>query len=163
MKNFKLLSSESVHFAGDIIVTDPCYFIPQDMWSELCDRWFSESHDPYSPDFADAGVIELEGGGKILYSSTAYGDGVYPVHSSSGKSVHNDSTGVDAGMIAVIKVEDAQALGKLDVNDKSYPRINDFDGDINADGNGNFVGDLFVTTTSETEEEDYDEGDEQLR
>ena len=157
MNNFKLSLPASAHFSGDIIVTDPCYFIPHDMWSKLCDRWFQESHDPYEPDLVDAGVIELEDGGKILYSSTADGDGVYPVYSSSGKSVHNDSTGVDAGMIAVIKVEDAEALGKLDVNDKNYPRINGFEGDIKADGKGNFVGDLEVSTSSETEEEDYDE------
>jgi hypothetical protein len=159
MENFKLSLPASLHFYGDIIVTDPCYFIPDDMWQELCKRWFEGD----ATDYANGGVIELESGGKILYSNTAYGDGEYPVYAGKFKSVHNDHTGVDAGMIGVITVEDVQKLNpEFNVNDKWYPRINGFSGTIEADGHGNFIGDLEVSTSSEKQEEYYEENEEEM-
>jgi len=109
----------------------------------------------------DTGVITFEDGIKILYSNTANGDGEYPVYPGrNGKSVHNNTTGVDAGMIAVISVEDVQKLNpEFDVNDKWYPRINDFNGTIQADENGNFIGDLEVDTHNSIDEEPYNDED----
>ena len=68
------------------------------------------------------------------------------------------STGVDAGMVAIITVADAQKLNpEFDVNNDFYPRINGFTGGVEADGNGNFVGDIIVDTSSTEEEDPYDE------
>lgn len=163
MKNFKLSLPASVHFTGDIIVTDPCYFIPRNMWKELCNQWFDKTKAGKGTEYAEQGVIELENGGKILYSSTAYGDGEYPVFAGKFKSVHNDNTGVDAGMIAVITVKDVQKLNpEFNVNDKFYPRIDGFNGTVRADGKGNFIGDVEVNTQSEEPEEENYENEDQF-
>ena len=79
------------------------------------------------------------------------------------KSVHNDSTGVDAGMIAVITVKDVQKLNpEFNVNDKFYPRINGFNGIIMADGKGNFVGDVELNTQSEEPQDEFLENEDQF-
>jgi hypothetical protein len=167
-KNFALSLPAKSYFSGDIIVTDPCYFMPDDIWHELIDAWFIGNTPT---EFADNGVIEFANGAKVLYSSTAYGDGEYPVFTSSGKMVHNDRTGVDAGMIAVVSVEDLDKIQtsygyhngkKFSTLDHWYPRIDGFDGEVSADGKGNFVGDLEVPTATSSDEEEYtdEDGDE---
>ena len=61
-------------------------------------------------------------------------------------------------MVAIITVADAQKLNpEFDVNNDFYPRINGFTGGVEADGNGNFVGDIIVDTSSTEEEDPYDE------
>jgi len=163
MKDLFVTPETEHQFVGDIIVTDPCYFIPHDIWNSLInDFWFPAGEEL---DIAYAGTI-YKSGIKILYSSTAHGDGDYPVRTRKGTSVHNNSTGVDAGMIAVITVEDVRKLNpEFNVDDKWYPRIDGFNGRVYVDGEGNFGGDLVVDTseTSETEREYDDEEDEDNR
>lgn len=153
----------------DIIVTDPCYFLCEKIWHDLINTWWFPISDPLmrtqGSDFVDGGVMMFSNGAKVLYSATAYGDGEYPVYVSrgNGQSVHNNTTGVDAGTIAVVTLEDLRKIEKdfgakngtpFDENDTWYPRINDFNGRIAADGAGNFIGDLYVQTDQEAEEED---------
>ena len=66
-------------------------------------------------------------------------------------------------MVAIITVADAQKLNpEFDVNNDFYPRINGFTGGVEADGNGNFVGDIIVDTQPRSEdEEEYDEFEEE--
>jgi len=130
-------------FEGDVIVTDPCYFIPDNLWQELVKAWYDNGS---ANEYTNRGVIEIDGA-RILYSGTAYGDGIYYVKCSNGKSVHNKETGVDAGMIAVALVDDIKKINPdFDVNDTWYPRINNFYGEVTADGNGNFIGAIEVIT-----------------
>lgn len=148
-------------FEGDIIVTDPCYFIPDNLWQKIIDEfWFPKGE---GTGLAEAGTIYVEPGIKILYSSTAYGDGQYAVQNRKGESVHNNSTGVDAGMIAIISVEDVKRLNpEFEVDNKWYPRINGFYGTVSADGKGNFIGDIEIDTEGKESYEDYDEDEEYL-
>lgn len=161
MEKFKLSLPASMHFTGDIIVTDPCYFIPKDVWGELLDAWFPTNE---GNEFSNQGIIEFKNGVKVLYTGTAYGDGTYPVYvqRSNGELVHNEYTGVDAGMVAIISVDDVRKLNpRFDVDNEDYPRVNDFDGVIKADGNGNFIGDLEVNTREEEPEiDEYDDDDD---
>lgn len=157
----------------DIIVTDPCYFLCEDIWKELIDIWWFPKTDPIKvirgSDFVDGGVMIFSNGAKVLYSATAHGDGEFPVYvnRSNGQSVHNSKTSVDAGTIAVVTIEDLRKIEKdfgakngtpFDENDSWYPRINNFSGRIAADGAGNFIGDLYVPTN---EEDEYDEESEE--
>ena len=149
MEKFELSLPASLTFVGDIIVTDPCYFIPRNIWEELCDAWYDT---PELSKYAEQGIITFNSGVKVLYTVTAHGDGEYPIYleRGNGESVHADSTGVDAGMIAVISVDDVRKLNpKFNVNDDQYPRINDFEGIIKADGKGNLTGDIEVNTQEE--------------
>lgn len=160
MEKFKLTLPASMHFTGDIMVTDPCYFIPKDIWSELMKAWFPTNE---GNEYSNEGIIEFKNGAKVLYTGTAYGDGDYPlyVERGNGESVHRDHVGVDAGMISVISVEDLKKLNpRFNVDDEWYPRVNDFDGVVKADGNGSFIGDLEVNTREEEPEVDEYEYDE---
>ena len=168
MEKFELSLPASLSFAGDIIVTDPCYFIPDLLWDELMDAWYDTFGR--STKYGDEGVITFENGAKVLYTITAHGNGSFPVYlqRGNGESVHNECTGVDAGMIAVISVDDVRKLNpKFNVNDDRYPRINDFDGIIKADGKGNFYGDIEVNTQEEPiepwEDDDIDNDDIDFR
>lgn len=158
MRKIEVTTETYQGFSGDIIVTDPCYFIPDDIWQELIRKFWYPRNDQKGSETANKGTIYIDDTIKILYTSTAYGDGEYDVMNHSGKSVHNGTTGVDAGMIAVITVADAQKLNpEFDVNDKFYPRINGFTGGIEADGEGNFIGDIVVDTQPAKVEDEYDE------
>jgi hypothetical protein len=157
MRKIEVTTEDYQGFSGDIIVTDPCYFIPDDLWQRLIKEfWYPDGRQ--GSETANKGTIYIDDSIKILYSSTAYGDGEYEVMNHSGQSVHNGATGVDAGMIAIITVADAQKLNpEFDANDKMYPRINGFVGGVEADGEGNFVGDIVVDTQPDerNEEDDY--------
>ena len=158
MRKIEVTTETYQGFSGDIIVTDPCYFIPDDIWQEIINKfWYPNGNQ--GSETANAGTIYIDSTIKILYTATAFGDGEYDVINHSGNSVHKGSTGVDAGMVAIITVADAQKLNpEFDVNNDFYPRINGFTGGVEADGNGNFVGDIIVDTSSTEEEEDtYDE------
>jgi hypothetical protein len=157
MRKIEVTTEDYQGFQGDIIVTDPCYFIPDDLWQQIIrEFWYPNGHQ--GSETANKGTIYIDNSIKILYSSTAYGDGEYDVINHSGKNVHNGTTGVDAGMIAVITVADVQKLNpEFDINDKSYPRINGFVGGVQADGDGNFVGDIVVDTQPRKDDEDEDD------
>jgi hypothetical protein len=167
MNRFEFSRPAQMQFNNeDVIVTDPCYYIPDKIWHELIAAWYPPS-DPNGTEYSEQGVIEFDNGAHVLYSSTAYGDGEYPmyVNRSTGKSVHSDKLGVDAGMISVVSVSDLKKLerdygytweGKpFDLDRDYYPRVNGFTGRVYADGKGNFLGDIEVPTMSETQEEDY--------
>jgi len=151
--DFRIQSKYEQYFEGDIIVTDPCYFIQEDLWDKICNEWFKPENK--KNDLFNRGILLFEDGIKVLYSSTAFGDGTYHVNNLSGKSVHKNETGVDSGMIAVINVSDVQKLNPgFNIDDKFYPRINGFRGLVTSDGKGNFVGDIEVYTNDEIEEDD---------
>jgi hypothetical protein len=161
MRKIEVTTETYQGFSGDIIVTDPCYFIPDDIWQEIIRKFWYPNRDNEGSETADLGTIYIDDSIKILYTSTAFGDGEYDVIAHAGQSVHNNSTGVDAGMIAIITVADAQKLNpEFDTNDKMYPRINGFVGGIQADGEGNFIGEITVNTRDEAENEDDQYEDE---
>lgn len=167
MSNFKITLPAKLNFTGqDVIVTDPCYFMPDTIWKELIKAWYPDRNE--ASEFANWGVIEFNNGAKVIYSSTAHGDGSYPVYvsKSAGTMVHANETGVDAGLISVVTVEDIKKIEKdfgyhngkpFDENNNWYPRVNNFDGLVEADGEGNFTGDLEVMTKDFQDEDDYAE------
>lgn len=179
MQNFEVKLPAQISIQNkDILVTDPCYFLCEDIWKKLINIWWFPQTDPTmiisGSDFVDKGLIIFSNGAKVLYSATANGDGEYPVYvsRSNGQSVHNSTTCVDAGTIAVVTLEDLRKIEKefgakdgtpFDENDVWYPRINNFSGTIAADGAGNFIGDIYVNTQNEEElkEDEYDEEGEE--
>ena len=155
MRKIEVTTEDYQGFSGDIIVTDPYYFIPDELWQEIIRKFWYPGNDNKGSETANNGTIYIDNSIKILYTSTSYGDGVYEVIAHSGQSVHNAETGVDAGMIAVITVADVKKLNpEFNVDDKYYPRINGFVGGIEADGEGNFVGDITVDTQPARDDKD---------
>ena len=61
------------------------------------------------------------------------------------------------GIFSKIRQLNCFSIFIFDVNNDFYPRINGFTGGVEADGNGNFVGDIIVDTSSTEEEDPYDE------
>lgn len=139
---------ENVQFTGDIVVSDPCYYIPDDVWQELCKMWFDNGS---SNAFTDTGILEINGM-KILYSSTSYGDGSYSVFH---RGNYVGEIGVDAGMFSFVLLED---FTKLSTDDPSRLGvvIKNFNGEIALDGSGNADGAITVVTDGSDEEEQDD-------
>ena len=140
-----IAESEPVQFTGDVLVSDPCYYIPSDLWQELCNMWFDSGR---SNAFTDKGILEINDI-KILYSSTAHGDGCYSVHNVGN---YVGEIGVDAGMFSFILAEDAAKLTNEDLS-KIGVVLQNFNGDVYVDGNGNADGYITVCTDDSDEEE----------
>jgi hypothetical protein len=155
-KTIQVTDDTTRSFEGDIVITDPCYFISDSIWQKLCEIWFNE--DGTASPYAEAGTIYIDGK-PILYSSTAHGDGAYRV--TGVPRVKHPEFGVDSGTMAIVSLEDFEAL----TNDKIQPGLHalvlDFDGNVCADEEGNFVGDLEVNTSAWGEDEDtYDDNED---
>ena len=156
MQKFNLVYPGEVCFTGDIIIADPQHFLPKLTWQEFNNVLEIEES------IVANGVIEFDSKIKILFTTTAYGEGEYGFYMQrgNGESIHNDNIRIESGIIAIALVDDIQKLNpKFNIDDDKYPRVNNFDGCIEADGEGNFVGDLEVNTESEYEG-DYDDDDD---
>lgn len=132
----------------DLLVCDPCYIFDGSMpklsrvWTKLCEEWFQKDalH-------TNRGTIIYEGV-NMLYTSTAYGDGIY--YAQCTYKMVNNHIPVDAGLICVVSQEDAYKINP-DFDFAEYLRIRDFVGTIEATGKG-FIGDLLVNTDYSEEE-----------
>lgn len=89
----------------DFWIGDPCYVVPDDHWSPLCNNWqaYDEKHQDDS-DYTHHYVarVEHEPTGLCFYVwNTAYGDGCYNLYVDD-KQVAK--LGVDAGCLSAIPV-----------------------------------------------------------
>ena len=132
-----------------ILITDPCYWFGKDketvkdpVWMQFCDMMFPDNYEKLPEherlfDYAKATFTTAEGRKiEFLYSSTAHGDGSYEVkkYGQYAKLISGDASfGVDAGMYAVVLIDDAKQL---------CPK--EFEGDKFG------CGSVFETTTSVT-------------
>lgn len=151
--SIRITNEMSQQFEGDVIITDPCYFIKDEIWSALCSQaWFDNGKN--TP-FTDGGTLYYNGA-TILYSSTANGDGTYDVIEVDG--IRHSSFGVDAGMMAVVTREDLEKIANEDFAiDTLCAYVEDFHGTVDADGEGNFLGSLEVWTDGSKEEEEEED------
>lgn len=128
-------------FEGQLIITDPCYYINNNVWQLLCEEVFFNGTE--STEFTKAGTIYI-GSAKILYSSTAYGDGEFEVEDCMG--VTQKTFGVDSGVMAVITKSDYERISYKELDKRLFALVEDFDGTVTATKEGNFRGDLTVCT-----------------
>jgi hypothetical protein len=158
-KPLEVTTETTQEFEGSVVITDPCYFFPENVWTALCDCWFDSTQS--STPFTDAGTIYYEGT-KVLYSSTAFGDGGYRVSQASYGEITQSDFGVDAGMMAVITLADYEKLTDETPDKGLYAIVEDFSGEVTADGHGNFEGDITVLTDdSDQVTDDWSEDDEE--
>lgn len=152
-----LVSTENQqYFEGTIVVTDPCYFLPDEVWEALCEQaWYP---DGKQTPLADGGTIFYKGT-TILYSNTAHGDGTYTVKEADSKT---DEFGVDSGIMCVALIEDAKLFQKDAFTPGLYAIVKDFAGDVHFE-KGNFQGDLTVITDGfDSKEDETDDWDDTL-
>lgn len=126
--------------AGTYFLGDPCYVVPDELWSPLLDatRFFED--DPH---------ILFQGKYNILAFSTAYGDGCF--RGSDGKDY-----GVDAGMIGLVETTINPAAVATDYTsivtfDRPTQCTRDLDGTLT-------FGDV-VIPTGDTDDSDWDDED----
>jgi hypothetical protein len=133
---------------ADLVITDPCYFIPDEVWRALCSEkvWFAKESEF---GIRDRGTIHYNGV-QILYSSTTHGDGSYSVVNCS--DVIHKHFGVDSGMMCVVPLKFFESFG-CKIERDLHALVEKFNGNIYVQG-GNFAGDLEVWTDS-PEEENY--------
>lgn len=123
--------------AGDYLIGDLCYIVPDEYWSDLCDQWFAKDSDGITAVYKDATVYAF---------STAYGDGVY-----TGSNGFKFS--VDAGLIGIMPAVDT--VRYEDREGDLFTRVT-FDKEfmIATDGSTLMFGDI-VIETGEDQPEDY--------
>jgi len=102
-QSFKVRSAKSLHLVGRCYITDPCYFIKDGMWSDLCDVWFDAERET---DLSKGCVLEV-GKVKILITRTCHGDGSYKVEGAEG----DREFCVDSGTFAIAQVDLMEAQG----------------------------------------------------
>lgn len=101
--HYDKLQDTNINATTDFWVGDPCYVVPDECWSALCDNWqaYDKKHQN-DEDFKHHYVAEVqdEPTGLCFHLwSTAYGDGSYPLFVNDNKVA---SLGVDAGTLSVI-------------------------------------------------------------
>src|SRR3990167_1315014 len=101
-KNMTVTAERQIPVQGQVMVTDPCYFIRGELWDELCEIWFKNEVGKQL-NLADVCVVRVKGA-TILISTTAHGDGTFPV-------AGHGSFDVDAGCMAVVQVKDLDKAG----------------------------------------------------
>lgn len=89
--------------AGTYYVGDPCYIIPDEMWSDYIVEMFDEKGGSLGPIFC----IQYKQYRTFVFD-TAYGDGQYPI---SVNGVEMASFGVDAGCYSLIPAQLVQVFG----------------------------------------------------
>jgi hypothetical protein len=98
--------------AGTYYITDPCYLIDNDKWSDFLDK-VMYPNGAYKRDNNDEYVINNYMGVTACIFNTAYGDGSYQLKINSSDNIfssinnyNNKEIGVDSGLIGLIRVSD---------------------------------------------------------
>lgn len=74
--------------AGTYYIGDLCYIIRDELWQEVCDKFFGDIGD----------TLTLSDGRRIAMMSTAYGDGTY-------YDQHSNVYDVDSGTLGCVAVD----------------------------------------------------------
>ena len=149
-KNFTVENERAITVRGLVMVTDPCYFIRDQDWQDLCADWFPDGHG--RAETADACVVKYKGA-RILVGRTAYGDGEYRVEGAG-------TFGVDAGVMCVVQVDELEAAGltRVDSGSATYLDVGPNPVVVWTDGKGQFGGAIRVDTVGGDEDEDDGDG-----
>jgi len=148
---------------GMYIISDPCYIIPDQYWTEFCDTLeMSERVDEMTEGkFRKRMYSFLFKGHRMYVSGTAYGDGGY-LGKKNGDDI-DTIFGVDAGLLAAIPVKFVHEFGKEHENEGYYTMISG--GDAYYEDGDVVFGDVVIETDciegyEDEEEEEEDEDDE---
>ena len=85
-----------------LYITDPCYILPGDTWSEVVNKYNSDS------DIFKALEKELEkiSGAKAYVSSTGLGDWINEIYSEDPSKIINRRFCADSGLVCVCEVNE---------------------------------------------------------
>lgn len=85
-----------------LYITDPCYILPGDTWSEVVNKYNSDS------DIFKALEKELEkiSGAKAYVSSTGLGDWINEIYSEDPSKIINPKFCADSGLVCVCEVNE---------------------------------------------------------
>lgn len=85
-----------------LYITDPCYILPGDIWSEVVNKYNSDS------DIFKALEKELEkiSGAKAYVSSTGLGDWINEIYSEDPSKIINPKFCADSGLVCVCEVNE---------------------------------------------------------
>lgn len=133
----------------DVVICDPCYLFRDDQ-DEIWQQAITEMYADPDSELVSRGTMKI-GDMEILYSSTAYGDGVFNIGETRTGIPHLKPVGVDAGMVCVVALKDIWQFNPS-FDYKSYSIIEGFNGIVEATGRG-FIGDITLDTDDEEEDD----------
>lgn len=121
---------------GDIIICDPALFIDAEDWGEI--RYFWEDNKPY----AKRGTLTIYSI-IMLYQHSAPGKGRFTISSTSG-TASGDTVPCVSGVLCACVYDEEYHEDIIDTD--MGVLIEDFDGTISADKDGNFGGTITLNT-----------------
>lgn len=122
---YRFVDSEPVQFDGDIIITDPCYIVPNDNWSDFCD----EHKDIFDDSKKQPTFFKYSKSKTMIYRDTVFGDWGCNVYNNSRKKIGYFCA--DAGLVCVVTKEDALKINpEFDCTDYGIACIDDFHGKV---------------------------------
>lgn len=87
--------------AKDVVITDPCYFVKDELWSDLCESWLGDASR------VKPKLVEI-GGAKMVLASTIYGDWMCKLEGTrNGERCRFGTFTADAGMVCAATFEKA--------------------------------------------------------
>ncbi len=138
---------QEAEFQGECLVTDPCYLIRDNAWSDLCNAEFSR--EGRQLELSEQCVV-LYRGVKFLISSTAWGDGSYSV-------IGAGQFGVDSGSMCIVELASfTNAFPEHDIPENGLSTQLELNGKVRVVGMGKFEyeGSILVDTSAYDEEEE---------
>lgn len=128
--------------AGEYIIIDPCYVMPDDAYQKMVDTIYSTSH-------MEENQFTYKGKTMVVFG-TAYGDGGYP------NTFNDNDILVDSGQIAIIPT--AVLTKKVIKENASCSVVVTFENNVHCSNNGGIMefGHITVDTLQEDDEEEDD-------
>lgn len=100
--NFNFRQAPSNHqIKGKVLVTDPCYIIPELPWDDFCEQLEiieEKSFKNTGTGWVKTSYLFDYNGHTCIVGPTAYGDGFYPAIADN---IEGEGVAVDAGLIAI--------------------------------------------------------------
>jgi hypothetical protein len=130
--------------AGKYVISDLCYVLLDDTWTELCDLMFPDGTTQTN------GLFTLKDGRKMFMGGTKYGDGTYL------DSLGNEYD-VDSGTIGIMLESETEVT-----IDTEYTHVHTFDKPFTVSyASGNFsFGDIDIDTSWSQDNDRSDESDD---
>ena len=136
------------------IITDPCYIISDQVWSECCNEAFdkplNDSQDKYEKfdQLVTNELNKLAGTTNAKAGRTGFGDWSNCMHSSNDDKIIQSDFFADSGMVCIVEYNDA-IKAALEANDNSHLVNEDVGGAALIETEGN------VEITINTENPDW--------
>lgn len=141
-----------VNINGNVLVTDPCYIVPDHAWGDFVDKFFK----------AGSPCTIVHDGLTYHVCNTAYGDGSYSIAPSYSVFMGQSAFTVDSGMFAVIEgaeiLSDSVLVNLKDRGCATWAKVDNGELTFNNVNRGcAYINGVLFVDTEGCQDDDYDD------